>query len=232
MAAQTGLQQSPQMIVELVGPAGAGKTTLSRALIQRNENFRIGPDIELRKVRHIPLFVGNIPFLMPVYLQRNRSNRPVTWGELKYIAYLKGWPRFLRQGAPDQGNVVLLDHGPVFRLATLLEFGPETLRARALRSWWDQLYRQWAYTLDMIVWLDASDATLIDRINARDRGHDVKGKGRAEARQFLTRYRMSYLRTLEALQAHRLPVLLHFDTGQVPLDQIVNEVLTACQPAH
>jgi thymidylate kinase len=223
------IKHMPQMIVELVGPAGAGKTTLSRVLRQRDEKILIGPDIELRKARHIPVFVRNIPFSMPIFLHQCRPSRRFTWEELKYIAYLNGWPHLLKQTAPGQGEVILLDHGPVFRLATLFEFGPENLKCECFEPWWNRSYEQWAFTLDMIVWLDTSDAILTDRINARNQRHAMKGKLSLEAQQFLARYRLSYAHILTKLKTYKDLTILQFDTDKKSVGQITDEILTVCR---
>ncbi len=222
-------KRTSPLIVELVGPAGAGKSTLSRVLSQCYKNMVIGPDIQLRKMGHISIFIKNIPFVMPMYFYRGPWSRRFTWEELKYVVYLKGWPSLLKQQAANRGNVILLDHGPVFRLATLLEFGPMQLRNVAFETWWNQLYRQWALTLDMIIWLDTSDPILVDRINRRNQGHEMKGKGISDTQPFLTRYRMSYLRTLDKMKTYKEPILLHFNTNQASVEQIADAILVACR---
>lgn len=225
----TRLTNASPVIVELVGPAGAGKTTLSRLLTQEGGEVRMGPDIELRKLEHIPMFFRHVTDWMPIYLRRGTTNRQLTWEELKYITYLKGWPGMLRREEDNRGKVVVLDHGPIFRLATLLEFGPEKLKSPAVKDWWERLYRQWAFTIDIIVWLDTDDETLVQRINSREQKHDMKGRFSAEALQFLMRYRIAYLRTLRRLMDYRQPRLLQFDTSETPVEEIAREILSACK---
>lgn len=215
--------------MELVGPAGAGKTTLSRALSKRDEEIVIGPDIELRKVSHLPVFIRSIPSSVPLFLYQRKSNRQLTWTELKDIAYLKGWPDLLRRRSSNTGKVILLDQGPVFRMATLHEFGPESLKSEASKMWWLHLYEQWASTLDILIWLDTSDAILMERINTRTKKHDVKGKPKLEAQQFLTQYRRSYRAVLDKLTSHNGPTILQFDTSKISIDQIADEILVACK---
>src|SRR6266487_801820 len=122
MRLESAIRPGPLCMVELVGPAGAGKTSLSRALRQRSEKIVIGADIELRKKEQIPVFIRNAPFLVPVLLRRCQSSRRFTWDEIKAMVYLKGWHRIFRQQAVKNGRLVLLDHGPVFKLATLQAF--------------------------------------------------------------------------------------------------------------
>ena len=216
-------QKSPP-IVEIVVPAGAGKTTLSQVLSRRDENTLIGANLELRKIGHIPIFVCNAPFLLPNFLRRCPTSRWFTWDEIKAMVYLRGWPRVLRQQASSNGTVILLDHGPVFKLATLLAFGPERLSCEGFEKWWNDMFKQWAFTLDMVIWLDASDENLVERINTRSQHHAIKGKSEREASEFLTRYRTSYEQILEKLTAYGRPTVLQFDTGRASIEQIADEL--------
>ena len=228
MLSHNAIKQKSPLIVELVGLAGAGKTTLARALSQRDEKILVAADLELRKREHIPIFVGHVPFLLPVFLRRCRSSRWFTWDEIKAMVYLKGWPRVLRQQASNNGTVILLDHGPVFKLATLNAFGPERLKSRGFEQWWHSMFEQWAFTLDIVIWLNAPYEILVERINARNQRHAVKDKSELEAYKFLIRYQTSYKQTLAKLTACGGPTLLHFDTSQASIEQIVDEVLVTC----
>lgn len=228
MLSNNAITQKPVLIVELVGLAGAGKTTLARALSQRDERILVAADLELRKREHLPIFVGHVPFLLPVFLRRCRPSRWFTWDEIKAMVYLKGWPRVLRQQASNHGTVVLLDHGPVFKLATLNAFGPEGLKSPGLEPWWHSMFEQWAGTLDIVIRLNAPNEILVERINARNQRHAVKGRSELEAYKFLMRYQASYEQILAKLTAYAEPMLLQFDTTQASIDQIVDEVLVSC----
>ncbi len=219
---------STLLIAELVGPAGTGKTTLSRVLSERDERIIIGPEIELRKMEQMPIFAGNVPYLLPILLRRGREGGRFAWNEIKSMVYLRAWPGVLRQRAARNGTTILLDHGPVFKLATLHAFGPDRLGSREFENWWDQMFEQWALTLDLVIWLDAPDATLGERIRGRDQGHVVKEKSDVEVFQFLARYRAAYARILAELRAKGGPALLAFDTNETSIEQIVEQVLEAC----
>ena len=228
MLASSATKQNSPLIVELVGPAGAGKTTLSRALSQRDDRILVGVGLQLRKGQHIPIFVGHVPLLLPTLLRRYRSSRRFTWDEIKAMVYLRAWPGVLRQQASNNTAVILLDHGPIFKLATLFAFGPDKLRSQGFEKWWNRMFKQWAQTLDIAIWLDAPDSTLVGRINSRTQGHAVKGKPQEEAYQFLARYRISYEQIFAKLAAYGGPKLLQFDTDQASIEQIADEVLTTC----
>lgn len=219
--------QKPLLIMELVGPAGAGKTTLSRTLRHRNPTIQIGSEIELRKLKYILIFLRNTISLLPVFLRQLRHGKWFTWDEIKYLVYLKGWPKVLKQEAGTGDVTVLLDHGPVFKLATLHEFGPEKLKTAGFDTWRNSMFKQWASTLDFVIWLDAPDPVLANRINSRDQRHSVKGKAESEAAHFLARYRASYVQTLAKLKTYGGPRLLQFDTSQTSIEQVADEILSA-----
>lgn len=231
MPSHNAVKQKSPLIVEIVGLAGAGKTTLERALSQRDRRILVVGDLALRKREHIPIFVRSAPYLLSVFLRRWRSSRWFTWGEIKAMVYLKAWPRVVRQQASNDGRLILLEHGPVFKLATLNAFGPERLQSHDFEQWWHSMFEQWASTLDIVIWLYAPDKILVERINARHKRHAVKGKSVREAYEYLMRYQASYEQILAELTAYGKPTLLAFDTSQASIEQIVDDVLATCQPS-
>jgi broad-specificity NMP kinase len=214
------------MIVELVGPAGAGKTTLARVLRQYDEHVSMAAEIELRKVEQIPLFLASLPFLLSLIL--GRPGRRFTWEEVKYLVYLRAWPDLLRRQASNGDKVIPVDHGPVFKMATLNAFGPEGLRGRDYERWWSKLFDRWAETLDLVIWLDAPDPILMERINTRGQSHVVKERSALEVFRFLDCYRSSYQYILARLAEDGGPAMIQFDTNQASDKQIADRLLAAC----
>src|SRR5206468_5939336 len=128
-------------------------------------------------------------------------------------------------------GVILLDQGPVFKLATLDAFGPERRNDPRFERWWHSMFERWASTLDLVIWLNAPTETLVQRINARQKGHKIKGKTDLEAHQFLACYQKSYEEILEKLARQGRTTMFPIDTSQRKLDQVVEEVLqsiTSC----
>jgi thymidylate kinase len=111
-------------------------------------------------------------------------------------------------------------------LTMLYLFGPEALRSPSPKDWWTRTCKQWADTLDTVIWLDAANATLLERVRARKVGHRLKGKSDAEAFEFLRRYRESYGQVIAWLTANNDDLkVLTIDTARESLDRVVNGLL-------
>lgn len=219
---QTTVEKRP-IVVELLGPAGAGKTTLLRVLSQRDGKLKA--DIGLSRIQKIPFFVKNTYSLLPIYLAHYRTSRWFNWRESRSMTYLEAGLHILRRPGAKNGSVTLLDHGPIYRLAFLREFGPEIITSQAYERWWASLHRRWMDTLDMAIWLDAADDVLLERIRTRDQRHTIKEQPEQEACEVLARYRRAFEQTIAGSVADQQLVLLRFDTEQASAEQIADEVL-------
>lgn len=221
-------KQAQPLTIELVGLAGAGKSTLAKALSQGNVGVSVADDLQLRKLSHLPIFAAHMLSLWPVWLRSRHLERRLTWDEIKAMVYLKAWPQVLKEQGAKHSTVILLDHGPIFKLATLNAFGPKGLKGPEFERWWQEMFRVWASTLDMVILLEGCHTNLIERINSRTQKHLVKGKSEQEASQFLDSYQLSYEEILTNLRKYGDPTLLQFDTIHTSVSQIVDEVRNVC----
>lgn len=218
--------EKPPLVVEIIGPAGAGKTTLLRALSQRHK--KIQPGIHLSKIRRFPFFISNTFSLLPTFLRQYRHSRWFNRRETRSMDYLKAWLHVLGQQASNNDLVIILDHGPIYRLAVLREFGPEITTSQLFKRWWARLVNQWTATLDVVIWLDAPNVILLERIRARNSYHTIKEKREQDGFEFLTHYRTALKQIIAESVTDRNVTLLRFDTNQESVEQIVDKVLVAC----
>jgi len=221
--------KKPPLVVEIIGPAGAGKTTLLRALSQRHK--KIQPGFRLSNIRKIPFFISNTFSLLPTYLRQYRHSRWFNWRETRSMVYLKAGLHVLGQQASNNDMVTILDHGPIYRLAFLRGLGPEITTSQLYTRWWASLLNQWTATLDIVIWLDAPNVILLERIRARDRWHTIKEKCEQEAYEFLTHYRTFLEQTIAESVIDRQLTLLRFDTNQESVEQIADKILATFDSA-
>lgn len=217
-----------QRVVEIVGPAGSGKTTLYQALEHYSESIRLENFPDVHKVADAPFFIVHGLRLIPNLLRSYRFNsRQLTRREYAWMAILNGWSALLRKQSNDNDKIIILDQGPVYLLAEMRLFGPEYLMQKAAERLWQNLYNSWAATLDMIVWLDAADDILQDRIQNRQQEHIVKNQPAKVIQEFLNRYRMEYEFILSIMTARNADLkVLRVDTGQQKTRSIVNQFLS------
>jgi adenylate kinase family enzyme len=211
-------------IVELVGPAGVGKSSLSRLLVDRDDKLVHDTKLRLRGGKHIPLFVGRALQLLPTLALGRGTGRFYSWEELKKIVYLRCGSQLVARSRGPRTKTVIVDQGPVFELATLWAFGPERLRLPSYDRWWDLMFRQWAASIDMMICLDADDDVLIPRILERDVWHVVKDSTDSEARAFLSKYRDAYEHVISRLTAVGDVSVVRFDTSTASLEVVMNRL--------
>jgi broad-specificity NMP kinase len=213
-------------IVEIVGPAGAGKTTLCKVLSQGNEFIHPGNFPDVRKVSAAPFFIWNGLQIYSALLGLPQHNsRKLTRREFAWLSILYGWPQVLQKEMKNK-KIIILDQGPVYLLTEIFEFGPEYLAEQKAKSLWRNLYTRWADTLDTIVWLDAPDTDLLNRIRSRDKEHVVKNISVEATVELFIRYRNAYEWIISSLSAYQPNLkILWFDTSQKTPTQIVNHIL-------
>ncbi len=90
---------------------------------------------------------------------------------------------------------------------------------------WKRTLERWRSILGGIVWLDAADPILAERIDTRDKGHLIKGATSDEARDFLERSRASLNQAISILRGGgRSPAVMTIDTGRPSLEDVVDRL--------
>jgi len=210
-------------VVEVLGPAGAGKTTLLKSL--RESYVPVQDRLPLLWSDKVRALGSILCELLPGYLGYHSTSRWFNLEELRRMSYVKAWHRVLMQSSAAQGTITVLDHGPIFMLGMVQEFGPQLVKGRHFARWSEGAIAAWSNTLDMVLWLDAPDTTLIERINCRGNNHVIKGRPFREASIFLQRCRFSYEQILSEISVSGRPQVFRFDTSNISTDDIVNQLL-------
>ena len=222
------------LVVEIIGPAGAGKSTLSATMAMRAEGALLSEPPDPRTWRNLPFYARNLVASLPVIARMSLPTLPeghISREPIASVAILNGWSMTLSAGrakptrAPtDAPRLILLDQGPLYMLAELHGRGPLGLLRQT--QWWDAMYTRWAGVLDGVVRLDADDAVLIPRIRAREMDHRIKLMSDPEGRRYLSQWRGALSYTLAHLVycSPELLVLPH-DTSGHPPDALADLIL-------
>ena len=216
VSGETGPRTRP-LLVEVMGLAGSGKSTVFEELLRRRPE--IEPRPVLTRLNRIPISAWTLASVLAYLVRARALTRRTAAQELRLMTYLQALPRVLdREGGPER--TIVFDQGPVYLLAR------PRLQGERLRPWWNRTFEEWAGRLDAVVSLDAPDDVLLERIDARDKWHALKGRDREPAQEALTRTRAVYEDALARLASHADgPTVVRFDTGRETAGDVVDGIV-------
>jgi hypothetical protein len=217
-------QAYPQMIIEMLGVAGAGKSSLRRALARRNPRIQTVPPPN--KARYLPALAQVGLFWWPIYCTRYPRSRWFTAEEIRLIGYLETWIPYIRSQIRAKGLVAVLDPGSIYWLAALQEFAPPVAHDRYFQRWWERKLRLWSCVLDIVVWLEAPPEILLRRVMARDEWHEAKTQEPDSALDTFRRFQVAYQRLISQVTSHKAVKVFHYQTDQVSTEQMAEELLS------
>lgn len=219
MTAQRPAAQRP-LIVELVGPAGAGKSAVADRLVAAGRVVRAS-------VWNLPraLILESLVRSLPLFVRLCVATRTLPAAEMKQITRLAALGLLVRRRA-RRARLVVLDEGPVFALSWLRVFGHARLQNGPLEAWWERTLAVWASALDCLVLLEAPEAVLLSRLRAREKPNDVfRDMDDAEVLGLVARYRAAFDLVIGALTDRGGPRLLELGTAEASLYRLGEAVL-------
>lgn len=208
------------LVVELAGPAGVGKSTLRRLLGEHDVRVRVDRNIwGLPRSR----LLVNSARLLSSSLAASWSASMPSWSSLAQAARVDTLHQLMTLPVTSPGwRIVLLDEGPVFAMTWFLVFQRDSVTRGYLARWWHEAIDRWAETLDAVVFLDAPDVVLAQRIRMREKPHMVKDRTEREIALFTAAFRAAFDQVLARLAAREGPRLLVLDTERRSLPELAD----------
>jgi thymidylate kinase len=213
------------LVIELIGVAGVGKSTLYKALGSKNLPWLICDMVlPVWNISSAPFFFKNISSLAPLLiLEEITGERLLKRREIAFMALLNGWHKILRKKADQQGKVILIDQGAISMMTYLSVWGPKSLHNDHNQSWWESIYVKWAQTLDILVYLDTKDEIIIDRIRTRSQDHHLKDETVAVMCDWIMKYRILYTQILNRFESNGFRAkVVRIDSGENSVEDIAN----------
>lgn len=213
------------VVVELVGPAGAGKTTLAQGVTAADATVRSGLSLwGLPRRRLFRSATALVPTILRAAINRTRLRA----GEMAQMIRLGALRRIVEEEV-SQHRIIILDEGPVFALGWLEVFFSRN-GDRVPDSWRRRVIDDWSMLLDVVVFIDAADITPADRTRPGEKPHTVKDLPDDEIFGFSAGFRRAFERAISELtQAGHIVVdSLKTDTG--PLAENTARLLTKLKP--
>jgi hypothetical protein len=212
-------------IVEFVGVAGTGKTTISQALSERNPLIQRCQHPNPRSLTDSGFFIKNCLKLWRTNSNTQKEPKQISRREFAWMAILLGWPYYL-QSKYANNQIIALDQGPISLITALHHFDLQELINSLEDSWWREIYQLWSSTLDTIVFFDAADDQLMERIRRREKSHIIKEESDSDISQFLSMHRSAYKKMISFLvNGNGSPRLLNIRTDESEAAEISNRLL-------
>ena len=208
------------LLVELVGPAGVGKSALAERLTARSGVVRAS-------VWNLPrwLLLESAARSLPLLLRLCYQARAVPARALQQVVRLNALYLFVRRRV-GQARVVVLDEGPVFALSWLQVFGHPRLRPDRTARWWRRTYAAWAAVLDRLIVLDAAAPVLAARLRHRRKPDDVYRRLTTHERlDVMARYHVAFARVLDDVVAAGGPAPLKLAATEGSVEHLGDRVL-------
>jgi len=214
------------LVIEVVGPAGSGKSTVARLLTARAGVARAGVWGLPR-----PLLTASVLRTLPATATLLRRSRALPLEEMMMLVRLDALAQFLRRKV--NGDLIVLDEGPVFGLSWLRVAGHRCISDGRFDGWWRHALDHWADVLHAIVMLDAPDPLLARRIYARTQPHRYKGRPEPEFYEFSAVFRSAFDWVLAGLAARGGPRVVTLASDGVTPGELAHRICAALEePTH
>lgn len=148
-------------LLEVVGVAGVGKSTIFRSLLSDTKHFKQA--WRFRTLYRFPATLSTALRLLPHWIALELIAPRLHAVHVKYLASMEIQHDLYRIAPQTREQIHLFDQGPVYALNRLRSDERQVLRNPGARHIVDHCISIWSQRLDCIVFLDAPDEVLYER---------------------------------------------------------------------
>jgi hypothetical protein len=218
---------SRPLVIELVGPAGVGKSTLWHVLGRR-------PGVTQASIWDLSnsLYARAALRTLPDMLRVARAAQAIPSAELQQVVRLHALDlRLTEIGRTGSAATVVLDEGPVFALSWFRVIGHHCFRngSAELEPWWTRTLAHWARRIDVIVLLDAPDPLLVHRLRTRTKPHPFLRRPDQDIYALNQAYRSEYEWLIPALAELGGPRLVSLCADRIEPADLADRVLASAR---
>ena len=213
----------PSRIIEVVGPPGSGKSTLTRIFRQKNTDLNVTIFPYFREISQIPFFAGSLMSFSPTlwWLYKKGKGKRITKHDIALMTILNSWNKVLVRQSAKYRKTIILEEGAICLLAKLDAFGSDILKSEASTEWWNETYQKWARTITLIIQLDTPIPILLKRIRSRELQYEIGSMTDQKATEYLSHIQSSQEKILSRLTAESNgPRIYRFSTLEGSPEQI------------
>jgi hypothetical protein len=217
--------QVRSMALEIIGPPGSGKSALMEAL-QAAEPDIVPVSIYWRKPENVSAGVRSALSIAAILFERG-PHRVLSVQQVVWMIRLEAALPILHRKNVTPPAIVAFDQGPLYTMVRLEDVASGAPEGSRLRLWWERKLNEWAKVLDLLVFLDAPNEVLIDRIRKRSKAHVAKDQPEQNAAELIGNERAAYMRLADSLRQRGEMSVLRLDTSSKVVDDLSHATLEA-----
>lgn len=209
------------IIIEVIGLAGAGKSTLTKAMFESIDH-NLG-SYRLAKARAVFRVLLAIFRALPLILMKGKTR--IGLKQWYWLGHFEASIYDLHRRSQIAGKqVLILDQGPIFEFIAIKRYLLSGRYGDYLASVYLTLLQKFYASIDAIVYLQAPDSVLLKRVMARSSSHLLKEMSEDDQRGQMAFYRTEYNNIFSAATATGVSVVT-LDTELYGESEMLKETL-------
>jgi len=190
------------MIIEIIGLAGAGKSTLTDSL-KNSKKFDFSPSISLPKLATLHWqFAYGLKHIIPLLFY---SKKGYLLQNIKLILHMNSMLKTLKKS--EFKNIKLFDQGIIYQYASYCYFGFNIKGRSYLDDVFEKTVKEYLCIVNSIIYLKVNDEIALKRVATRKSYHMLNEFSEQEILDFISYYSTYYEQVIELANKYDVSVI-------------------------